>query len=95
MKDEVTRKDVIALASNVLVNLGIIHAAALAASFTGIEQLEKIPINTFAIGLIASIFAQLLWYIDIELEFTFKDEVFETALGSGPINFRIHEQRQM
>jgi hypothetical protein len=76
--DNITRSDVDKLAAQILVNLGIINAAALGASLAGAEKFQMLP---FAIGLISAVFSQFMWYIDAALEHSFSDGVFSDPLS--------------
>ena len=82
--DKITRSDVDKLSAQILINLGIINAAALGASLAGADEFQTLP---FAIGLIAAIFSQLLWYIDTALEHTFPEGVFSSSLSRGIASF--------
>lgn len=83
MKDEISRQDIINLSSSILVNLGLINSAALAASFAKIDAFENIHFEPFAVGLITSLVSQLFWYFDAELEFTFKRKLFTSDFESA------------
>jgi len=56
--------------ANILINLGLINVAAIAAvlSYDNFSDFSAAP---YAVGLIAAILSQLLWYADSAFSFTF------------------------
>lgn len=66
-RDKLTRRDVDELAAKILINFGVINAAALGASLAKLECFSITPI-AFTVGLISGVVAQILWYIQSALE---------------------------
>jgi hypothetical protein len=70
--DKLTRSDLDNFSAQILINLGIVNAAALAATFADIDPLKDHP-TPFAIGLISSIISQSYWYFQAAVEYGSED----------------------
>lgn len=70
------RSELDQFSANILINLGLINVAALAAVLS-FDNLAKFPTTPYAVGLISSLLSQLLWYADSAFSHAFGDTVDE------------------
>ncbi len=70
---KLTRSNFDNFSAQILINLGIVNAAALAATFADIDPLKG-HATPFAIGLISSIISQLYWFFQAAVEYGCNDQ---------------------
>lgn len=74
--EHIGRQELDQFSANILINLALINTAALAAVVT-VSSLSGFSPYPYALGLIASILSQLLWYSDSAFSYAFGNAVDE------------------
>ena len=71
--ENIDRKELDQFASSVLINISLIHVAAIAAVLTIDTANNLISPVPFAIGLISAVLCQLLWFADSTFSYAYGD----------------------